>query len=128
MGDYDHNEQVRQRQQYNAGTKQRLIVDLQVMFHTNNHLVNMFKQAKDLLQNHSDDHKIAIHADKTPAGQHPGRFRLIFNVFFSKFLMLFSSSFLITDVVNVYSLFVISIMTIKPIKINFIEVIFVINF
>lgn len=74
MGDSDDDNQVQQRQNFNAGTNQRIVANLQVMLHENNHLVQLFKQAKDLLQNRSDNHRIAIHADRTPAGQHPGRF------------------------------------------------------
>lgn len=74
MGQADDNEQVQKRQQYNSGTNQRIVAELQVMFHANNQLVNTFKQAKDDPRLCSDDHFIAIHADKTPAGEHQRRF------------------------------------------------------
>lgn len=44
------------------------------MLHDNNQLVHLFQQTKDPLQNRSEDHRIAIHADRTPTGQHPGRY------------------------------------------------------
>lgn len=74
MGQADDNEQVQQRQNYNPGTKQRIVAELQLMFHENNELIRTFKQAKDDPRLCTDDHVIAIHADKTPAGQHQGRY------------------------------------------------------
>ncbi|XP_065370863.1 uncharacterized protein LOC135963006 [Calliphora vicina] len=74
MGQADDNVQVQQRQHYNPGTKQRIVAELQVMFHENNELIRTFKQAKDDPRLCTDDHVIAIHADKTPAGQHQGRY------------------------------------------------------
>ncbi|XP_065370861.1 uncharacterized protein LOC135963004 [Calliphora vicina] len=73
MGQADDNVQVQQRQHYNPGTKQRIVAELQVMFHENNELIRTFKQAKDDPRLCTDDHVIAIH-DKTPAGQHQGRY------------------------------------------------------
>lgn len=74
IGQADDNNQVQQRQHYNPGTKQQIVADLQIMLHANNQLVRTFKQAKDDSRLSSDDHFIAIHADKTPAGQHQGRY------------------------------------------------------
>lgn len=74
MGDSNDNDQVQQRRKNNTGTKQHIVAELQVMLHDNNQLVQLFKQAKDLLQNRMDDHRIAIHADRTPVGQHHGRY------------------------------------------------------
>lgn len=74
MGQADDIDQVQQRQQYNPDTNQRIVAELQVMMHANNELVRAFKQAKDDAQFGSDDHQIVIHADKTPAGQHQGRY------------------------------------------------------
>ncbi|XP_061395554.1 uncharacterized protein LOC133331174, partial [Musca vetustissima] len=72
MGQAD--EQVQQRQRYNPETKQRVVADLQEMFHDCNQLIRTFKQARDDPRLCSDEHFIAIHADKTPAGQHQGRY------------------------------------------------------
>lgn len=74
VGQADDNDQVHYRQHYNPGTKERIVAELQIMLHANNQLLATFKQAKDDPRFCSDDHFIAIHADKTPAGQHPGRF------------------------------------------------------
>lgn len=74
MGQADDDAQVQQRQRYNPATKVHIVSHLQTMFHENNQLVKTFKLAKDDPRLCSDDHFIAIHADKTPVGQHRGRY------------------------------------------------------
>lgn len=74
MGEAGDNDQMQQRRQHNPRTKQHIVANLQVMLHDNNQLINTFKLAKDDPRLSSDDHFIAIHADKIPAGQHRGRF------------------------------------------------------
>lgn len=49
-----------------------IVADLQNLFHEHNELVQLFKIALDRMP--SDNHKIVIRADKTPAGQHARRF------------------------------------------------------
>lgn len=75
IGDESNDQdQVQQRQQHNDGTRQQIVTDLQVMMHANNALVEVFKYAYESLRNQSDQHRVVFHADRTPAGQHPGRF------------------------------------------------------
>lgn len=52
--------------------KRSIIEQLQTLFHEHNQLILLFKTALDLMP--SDNHKIVIRADKTPAGQHARRF------------------------------------------------------
>ncbi|GFT44540.1 uncharacterized protein NPIL_99251 [Nephila pilipes] len=55
-----------------TGIKRCIISQLQELFHGKNHLGRLFKTAIDMMP--SDTHKIVIHADRTPAGEHVRRF------------------------------------------------------
>ncbi|XP_076272198.1 uncharacterized protein LOC143203777 [Rhynchophorus ferrugineus] len=57
---------------HNNLVKRSIVEQLQTLFHQHNQLIILFKTALDLMP--SDNHKIAIRADKTPAGQHTRRF------------------------------------------------------
>ncbi|XP_061394301.1 uncharacterized protein LOC133329850 [Musca vetustissima] len=59
-------EQVQQRQRYNPETNQRVVADLQEMFHGRNELIRTFKQARDDPRLCSDEHLITIHSDNAP--------------------------------------------------------------
>lgn len=74
MGQVDDHAQVQRRQQCNPGTKEYIVRQLQIMLHESNELVKIFKQAKDDPRLCSNDHILAIHADKTPVGEHSGRY------------------------------------------------------
>lgn len=74
MGQSDDIEQVQHRRRCNPETKQRVVCELQEMFHNTNQLVRTFKQAKDNPCLASGDHIVVIHADKVPLGQHSGRY------------------------------------------------------
>lgn len=57
---------------HNNLIKRSIIEQLQTLFHEHNQLIILFKTALDMMP--SDNHKIVIRADKTPAGQHARRF------------------------------------------------------
>ncbi|GBO98381.1 hypothetical protein EVAR_90591_1 [Eumeta japonica] len=57
---------------HNNSVKRSIVEQLQTLFHQHNQLIILFKTALDLMP--SDNHKIVIRADKTPAGQHTRRF------------------------------------------------------
>ncbi|XP_050057702.1 uncharacterized protein LOC126550363 [Aphis gossypii] len=57
---------------HNNLVKRSIVEQLQTLFHQHNQLIILFKTALDLMP--SDNHKIVIRADKTPAGQHTRRF------------------------------------------------------
>ncbi|XP_039282843.1 uncharacterized protein LOC120351029 isoform X2 [Nilaparvata lugens] len=52
--------------------RRSIILQLQELLHERNSLVRLFKTAIDMMP--SDTHKIVIHADKTPAGEHVRRY------------------------------------------------------
>lgn len=52
--------------------KRYIVEQLQTLFHEHNQLIILFKTALDMMP--SDNYKIVIKADKTPAGQHARRF------------------------------------------------------
>lgn len=68
----DDNLQADQRCHSIPGTKRTVILSLQTFLQENNALVKLFKTAIEQMP--SDDHTIAIRADKTPAGEHARRF------------------------------------------------------
>lgn len=74
MGQSDDSNQVQRRQNYNPGTKQHVVRQLQIMFHENNQLVQTFKQAIDDPRISSGEYFISIHADKAPVDEHRGRY------------------------------------------------------
>ncbi|KAL4153788.1 hypothetical protein QTP88_001621 [Uroleucon formosanum] len=57
---------------HNNLVKRSIVEQLQTLFHEHNQLIILFKTALDLMS--SDNYKIEIGADKTPAGQHARRF------------------------------------------------------
>lgn len=66
------NEEVNQRCTINSNLKREIVEALQNIFHVHNELVKLFKVALERMP--SNNHKIVIRADKTPAGQHARRF------------------------------------------------------
>ncbi|XP_076251544.1 uncharacterized protein LOC143190859 [Rhynchophorus ferrugineus] len=60
------------RYAHNNLVKRSIVEQLQTLFHQHNQLIILFKTALDLMP--SDNHKIVIRADKTPACQHTRRF------------------------------------------------------
>lgn len=68
----DSARQVDQRCAHNNSVKRPIVEQLQTFFYQHNELVALFKTALDRMP--SDNHKIVIRADKTPAGQHARRF------------------------------------------------------
>ncbi|GBP20084.1 hypothetical protein EVAR_13856_1 [Eumeta japonica] len=64
----DSARQVDQRCAHNNSVKRPVVEQLQLFFHQYNALVALFKTALDDMP--SDNHKIVIKADKTPAEQH----------------------------------------------------------
>lgn len=54
------------------GLNREIISNLQTLYHQHNHLVRLFKIALDRMP--SNDYQIVIRADKTPSGEHRGRF------------------------------------------------------
>lgn len=65
-------EEIDRRCQIQTQMRREIIETLQNMLHEHNELVRLFKTAIDRMT--SDDHKIIIKADKTPAGEHARRF------------------------------------------------------
>jgi hypothetical protein len=68
----DSARQVDTRYAHNNSVKRPIVEQLQTFFHQHNELIALFKTALDRMP--SDNHKIVIRADKTPAGQHARRF------------------------------------------------------
>jgi hypothetical protein len=68
----DSARQVDQRCAHNNSVRRPVVEQLQSFFQQHNELVALFTTALDRMP--SDNHKIVIKADKTPAGQHAGRF------------------------------------------------------
>lgn len=66
------NDEVDQRCAHNASINREIVQQLQSILHEHNALVGLFKTA--LEQMPSDNHKIVIHADRRPAGEHARRF------------------------------------------------------
>lgn len=66
------NDAVAQRCAHNSTVKREIVEQLQNMLHEHNKLIRLFKTALDQMP--SDNHKIVIRADKTPAGEHARRF------------------------------------------------------
>lgn len=65
-------DEVNQRCQIGSNTRRRILEQLQNLFHQQNELIRLFQTALDRMP--SDDHKIVIRADKTPAGEHLRRY------------------------------------------------------
>ena len=68
----DYNDELNARCGISTGIKMSVVAQLQELLHTKNHLAHLFKTAIEMMP--SDTHKIVIHADKTPAGEHVQRF------------------------------------------------------
>jgi hypothetical protein len=68
----DEQRQAEQRSSIFSGTDLAVILDLQRMLHQHNAYVNIFKTALQRMP--SDEYRIVIRADKTPAGEHERRF------------------------------------------------------
>lgn len=68
----NENIEVDQRNRIVPGTKRPVIQDLQNLLHQHNELVKLFKTA--LEQMPTDEAKVVIKADRTPAGEHQRRF------------------------------------------------------
>lgn len=68
----NEDEEITQRCTIANHTRRDIVQELQRMFHQHNELVRLFKTALDRMP--SDNHKIVIRADKTPAGEHVRRF------------------------------------------------------
>ncbi|XP_053968313.1 uncharacterized protein LOC128869734 [Anastrepha ludens] len=64
--------EVDKRCAHNNSVKRSIMEQLKTFFHQHNELVALFTTALDRMP--SDNHKIVIRADKTPAEQHAGRF------------------------------------------------------
>ncbi|GFW76680.1 uncharacterized protein TNCV_4943971 [Trichonephila clavipes] len=64
----DDKDELDARCKISTGIKRCIVSQLQELLHEKNHLVHLFKIAIDMMS--SDTHKIVIHADKTPAGEH----------------------------------------------------------
>lgn len=65
-------DELDQRCAINTNTKREIVQQLQNLFHEHNELIKLFKTALD--RRPSDNHKIVIRADKTPAGEHARRY------------------------------------------------------
>ncbi|XP_055312023.1 uncharacterized protein LOC129574268 [Sitodiplosis mosellana] len=65
-------EQVNQRCSISTGTRREIVGSLQILFNEHNLLIRLFKTA--LKRMPRDDYRIIIRADKTPVGQHKGRY------------------------------------------------------
>lgn len=65
-------EEVSRRCDIGTNIRRHIVERLQDMLHKENQLIKLFKIALDRMP--SDNHKIIIRADKTPAGQHAGRY------------------------------------------------------
>jgi len=60
--------QVRQRLSHRSGVREAIVMRIQGLLHSNNHLVRMFKTALEKMP--SDDYKVVMKADKKPPGEH----------------------------------------------------------
>lgn len=65
-------DELNQRCTISSNVRREIVSDLQDLFHQHNELVRLFKTALDRMP--SDDHRVVIRGDKTPAGQHARRF------------------------------------------------------
>lgn len=65
-------EEIDARCAFTSNTRRVIVGELQELFHQHNELIRMFKTALDKMP--SDNHKIVIRADKTPVGEHAGRY------------------------------------------------------
>lgn len=65
-------EEIDQRCSIAVTTNRDIITKLQEFFHKNNDLVNSFKTALEKMP--PNNYKVVIRADKTPLGEHKGRF------------------------------------------------------
>lgn len=70
MGDREI--EMNQRCAVSHGVNHEIISNLQIFFHQYNNLIRLFKVALDRMP--SDEYQIVIRADKTPTGEHKGRF------------------------------------------------------
>ncbi|CAF1413916.1 unnamed protein product [Adineta ricciae] len=68
----DERKQAERRYNTNPGTRRSIIIKLQEMLHQHNSYVRLFKTAIERMP--TDEHKVVIRADKTPAGEHARRF------------------------------------------------------
>ncbi|GFU18644.1 uncharacterized protein NPIL_1491 [Nephila pilipes] len=68
----DDKDELDSRCGISTGIKRCIAFQLPEILHEKNHLVSLFKTAIDMMP--SDTHKIVIHADRTPAGEHVQRF------------------------------------------------------
>ncbi|XP_075211201.1 uncharacterized protein LOC142318522, partial [Lycorma delicatula] len=68
----DDTDEVDARCGIHTSLRRSIISQLQTLLHERNNLVRLFKTAIDMMP--SDTHKIVIHADKTPAGEHVRRY------------------------------------------------------
>lgn len=68
----DANSEIAQRCVISSNLRRSIVEQLQHLLHEENELVRLFRTALDRMP--SDDYKIVIRADKTPVGQHAGRF------------------------------------------------------
>ena len=64
--------EANQRCEIIPNTKQEIVISLQAMLHEHNALVKTFKTALEEMP--TDEYKIVISADRTPAGEHAGRY------------------------------------------------------
>ncbi|XP_055306971.1 uncharacterized protein LOC129571224 [Sitodiplosis mosellana] len=65
-------QEVDRRCEIAPSTRRNIVEQLQELLHKENQLVNVFKMSLEKLT--ADNERIAISANHTPAGQHPGRF------------------------------------------------------
>lgn len=70
MGDREM--EINQRCAVSHAENREIISNLQTFFHQHNHLIQLFKTALDRMP--SNEYQIVIRADKTPSGEHKGRF------------------------------------------------------
>jgi hypothetical protein len=68
----DGTDELNARCGISTSIKRSIISHLQELLHGQNNLVSLFKTAIDMMP--TDTHKVVIHADKTPAGEHVRRF------------------------------------------------------
>jgi hypothetical protein len=68
----DGNDELNARCGISTGIRRSIVSQLQELLHKHNNLVRLFKTAIDMMP--TDTHKVVIHADKQPAGEHARRF------------------------------------------------------
>lgn len=68
----NNDEEITVRSRIGENMRRHIIAELRELLHEHNELVRLFITSIEKLI--SDDHKIVIRADKTPAGEHPGRY------------------------------------------------------